>query len=560
LFEFLHGLKFLLRTPAGTAALVAGLCLTVLPAGNADAASDRRDGVQCPHALPAYRDWTPQEDWAWSSRICLGKRADMSMFGGGDGQSCEAAKAGDWPGTRNLSADFLDTILNKEPYRGTLHRSGVHIHCALFSVPVDLSNMVSDRPLRLTDTVFSDDLSLKSAKFRGHLSLDGSNAKGDLLAGNLSVDGNLSMGRNARFKRVRLTGATVSGAMDLSGAHFDGQFDATRLRLGGNLLMAGKAQFTEEVRLISARIGGELRADGSTFGGLFSAARLQVAESLFMREASFRDIRLIGAQIGGSLHLRKGRFDGDFDLTSATIADELQLNTPPGKKSNAGNYGPPRWTEKSRLILRNTRVGALNDTIDSWDGVTLDLVGFTYDRLGGLRATKDSIMAARPKEWLLDNWLAKQEGFDETFIPQPFEQLAKVLRESGHPVNADYLLMAKFNQLRDSPRTAMLTKVSLWVQYVLIGYGYRTWLAILWFLALAALGAWVCGRVPPGRDMMLSERFWYSVDIAVPVFNLDKKHGGIDLSQGCRTYFYFHQMAGFILISFALAGLSGLTK
>ena len=153
MFEFLHGLKFLLRTPAGTAALVAGLCLTVLPAGNADAASDRRDGVQCPHALPAYRDWTPQEDWAWSSRICLGKRADMSMFGGGDGQSCEAAKAGDWPGTRNLSADFLDTILNKEPYRGTLHRSGVHIHCALFSVPVDLSNMVTEMDMSTMSVV-----------------------------------------------------------------------------------------------------------------------------------------------------------------------------------------------------------------------------------------------------------------------------------------------------------------------------------------------------------------------------------------------------------------------
>jgi hypothetical protein len=416
LFEFLHGLKCPWRGTA-VSAVVAACCLTFLPGGNAVAASAQPDGVQCRHVLPIYRDWTPQEVWAWSSRICLGRRADMSMFGGGDGQSCETARAGDWPATRTLSADFLDTILNKEPYRGTLHRSGVHIRCALFSGSVDLSDMVSERPLRLTDTVFFGDLSLNSAKFRGHLSLDGSVVKGDLLAGNLSVDGNLSMGRSARFKQVRLTGSTVSGAMDLSGSRFDGLFDAARLRLGGSLLMGGKAQFTREVRLISARIGGELRADGSTFGGLFSAARLQTAESLFMRDASFRDIRLIGARIGGSLHLRKGVFDGDFDLTSATIADELQLNTPPGKGSNAAKFRPPRWSGKSRLILRNTRAGALNDTIDSWDGVKLDLVGFTYDRLGGLRATKDSIMAARPKEWLLNNWLAKQEGFGESFIP-----------------------------------------------------------------------------------------------------------------------------------------------
>ena len=44
-----------------------------------------------------------------------------------------------------------------------------------------------------------------------------------------------------------------------------------------------------------------------------------------------------------------------------------------------------------------------------------------------------------------------------------------MLRESGHPGNADYLLIAKFNHLRDSPRTSKLTEASLWIQNVLIG-------------------------------------------------------------------------------------------
>lgn len=434
-------------------------------------AADQATGPVCKHPLPASDAWTPQEDWAWSSRICRGERADMSRYGGGDGESCDARKPGDWPDTRKLSARFLDTILNTEPYRSALHRSGVHISCAAFAEAIDLSNTMIDRPLRLTDTVFGGDVTLTSARIRGQLSVD-----------------------------------------------------------------------------------------GSVFKGPFTAERLRTTDSLFMRGASFRDVRMIGAQIGGSLHLRKAAFDGDFNLTSASIADELQLNTPRGKEPHPRGYGPPQWADGSRLILRNTRVGALNDTIDSWEGVTLDLVGFTYARLGGLRATKDSIMAARPSDWLLGNWLAKQEGFEESFIPQPFEQLAKILRESGYPVSANEVLLAKLNHWRDSPRTTVWTKASLWLQYVLIGYGYRNWQAFFWFIGLVALGAWVCGRAPAGREMPASRRFWYSVDIAVPVFDLDKTHATIKLTERCAVYFYFHKAAGFVLISFVIAGLSGLTK
>lgn len=549
-----------MRTAVCAVAAVTGLFLAVFPGGDAYGASKPVNGLQCDHVLPTYRAWTPQEVWAWSSRICLGKHADMSKYSAADGKSCDPANIRDWPETRKLSAEFVDTILNSEPYRTALHRSGVHINCALFATPVDLSDMVIERPLLLTRSVFVADLSLASAKIGGRLSLDGSTVNGRLNADGLAVNGNLSMGGKASFKRVRLTGARVGGRMRLSGARVDGLFDAERLQVQGSLLIDRQAHFKEEIRLVSARIGGELRTDGSIFEGLFSAARIRTGESFFMRDASFKDIRLIGARIGGSLHLRKGIFGGELDLTSALIADELQLNTPAGKDANSREFGPPQWADGSRLILRNARVGALNDTIDSWEGVKLDLVGFTYDRLGGLRATKDSIMAARPKEWLLNNWLAKQEGFREAFIPQPFEQLAKVLRQSGYPVNANYLLLSKLNHLRDSPRTSTLTKASLWLQYVLIGYGYRNWQAFFWFIGLACLGAWVCSRSPAGREMKISERFWYSVDIAVPVFDLDKTHATVKLTERCAIYFYFHKAAGFVLISFVIAGLSGLTR
>ncbi len=157
------------------------------------------------------------------------------------------------------------------------------------------------------------------------------------------------------------------------------------------------------------------------------------------------------------MQLRDSDFDGHLDLTSVSIGDELHLTSPRAvadRKPGNESFPPPRWNEQARLTLRNAHVAALNDTEDAWglQPGRLDLVGFTDDRLGGLDATKDSAKSARSTEWL-KKWLAKQDGFDTSYNPQPFEQLAKVLRESGYPGRADAILFAARDHQRDSPAT-----------------------------------------------------------------------------------------------------------
>jgi len=334
--------------------------------------------------------------------------------------------------------------------------------------------------------------------------------------------------------------------------------------VAGSLFMRGGANF-QKVRLIGAKVGAQLSAKGSTFEGRFNADRLEVTGDLSMRDgASFNDVDLSGAVIGGSLWLRDSDFYGHLDLTSVLIGDELDLNSPrrvvhrnPGDE----NFPPPRWNERARLTLRNAQVGALNDTEDAWglQPGRLDLVGFTYDRLGGVWATKDSAMSARSTEWLRA-WLAKQVGFSTSYNPQPFEQLAKVLRESGYPGKADAILFAARDHQRDSPATPWTSKVKLWLLWGLIGYGYHNGIALLWFAALTGLGAWVCGKSPFGRRMRAAQRFWYSFDIALPLIALNKRHEAVKLRDGVLVYFYVHKLAGFVLASFLVAGLSGLTK
>ena len=60
--------------------------------------------------------------------------------------------------------------------------------------------------------------------------------------------------------------------------------------------------------------------------------------------------------------------------------------------------------------------------------------------------------------------------------------------------------------------------------------------------------------------MRFFDRFWYSFDMALPLIALDKKHEDFNFTGGVLVYFHVHKIAGFVLVSFLVAGLSGLTK
>jgi hypothetical protein len=46
----------------------------------------------------------------------------------------------------------------------------------------------------------------------------------------------------------------------------------------------------------------------------------------------------------------------------------------------------------------------------------------------------------------------------------------------------------------------------------------------------------------------------------LPIVKLNEQHYKIDLQGWVRYYFYFHKLMGYVLGSFIVAGLSGLTK
>lgn len=52
----------------------------------------------------------------------------------------------------------------------------------------------------------------------------------------------------------------------------------------------------------------------------------------------------------------------------------------------------------------------------------------------------------------------------------------------------------------------------------------------------------------------------YSLDMLLPIVELEKAHANIVLDGLAPYYFYFHKIMGYVLASFLIAGLAGLTK
>jgi hypothetical protein len=121
------------------------------------------------------------------------------------------------------------------------------------------------------------------------------------------------------------------------------------------------------------------------------------------------------------------------------------------------------------------------------------------------------------------DWLSRQspERWGEDFWPQPYEQLASVLREMGHEEDARAVLIAKEGLQREARRKR--TRNPLWravltgmdgILKVTVGYGRQPFLAFIWLLFFWAIGVAVfgyaesVGAIRPTSPVVLRQPEW----------------------------------------------------
>jgi hypothetical protein len=238
---------------------------------------------------------------------------------------------------------------------------------------------------------------------------------------------------------VRMQATQIGAVLDCDGGAFHNPprsnlnasgkaLTADGMRVNGRVAMGLGFRADGEIFIIGAQIGGDLDCGGgefinppvvnATFGGrALSAHRITVGGNIFIRDGflSAGEVSFQGASIQGNLEATSAKFVGELNLESATVKGAVMLSTIAEPKNLS-------------LTLTNATVGALADDAVSWpqEGRLL-LDGCVYERFSG----------PAPKDFRTRlNWLARQTPF----LPHPYRQVAKVLREEGEAAGSVVVL------------------------------------------------------------------------------------------------------------------------
>ncbi|MHB1758334.1 MAG: pentapeptide repeat-containing protein [Leptospirillum sp.] len=435
-------------------------------------------------------------------------------------------------------------------FSGCLNMASLEVEQDLFMndkahfVEVDLVVARVRGQVLMTCSTFTGPLKMNGLKVGGQLVLTGSTFEKPLKMNSLEVKQSLMMCDGTRFPEVNLGSTKVGGTLEMTGSTFTGALNMNGLEVKQSLLMNNMAHFVE-VDLTGAKVGGQMNMAGSTFSGCLNMEHIHIGLDLLMRKVigpmEGRTVNLTFAEILGNLDISGSQLSS-LDLTGTKIQSEFCLNP------------SPTWRSGARLILRNVEVGALQDNRNAWSEI-LYLNGFTYAQLGGLDPKGENPVTDRKVPWFCD-WLKKQPGYS----PQPYQQLASVLLNMGHRTESDGILYAGKERERESTHE-LRKKVWMTLLNWTIGYGYKTWRALVWAILFVVLGVLVLEFFAPnvGIGTLLDETF-YSLNMLLPGVRLNIPHLIYPLPPCAQYYFYIQRVLGVILGSFLIAGLSGLTK
>ncbi|MCV2874857.1 hypothetical protein OE810_01175 [Rhodobacteraceae bacterium XHP0102] len=377
----------------------------------------------------------------------------------------------------------------------------------------------------------------------------------------------------AEVLRALITGGVEGDPTHDRGVHIKGAYVAEELDLSFATAKGGTGLFNCRFEHFVAALNTSfefLNLGGSALPELI-AQGARVTQDVFLRTGfhATGEVNLYGAVIGGQLVCTAGRFEnangyalnaqgarvtgdvflsGDFhatgevSLSGAVIGGQLSCVNGTFEKANGNALNAQHLVCNGALVFRDIKVpegyidfsaghvGALRDRVEDWpEGGRVILDGFTYDR----------IIAAATTGKIRLNWLSKVDrGKKQGFKPQPYTQLAKVLRAMGHERAAKDVLVARdrkiaaeewkrarqLSRLHDGRwawfkmlRTlllAMFSRALAYASHLLIDYGHRPlkaiWsLFVLWGIAaILAAWAWRAGDMVPNSDVILTSANW----------------------------------------------------
>lgn len=402
--------------------------------------------------------------------------------------------------------------------------------------------------IKMADNVFLDDrfeavgaVWLAGADIRGQLACAGGifqNECGDALnAQDIKVTGIVFLCNGFKAKgAVSLLGAEVGGQLNCEGGSFQNEggdaLNAQNIKVADTVFLCNGFNAEGAVSLSGAEIGGQLNCGSGSFqnegGDALNAQNIKVADTAFLHNGFNAEgaVNLLGAEIGGQLNCGGGSFqnEGEITLNAHNIkvaGDVLLIPQMHEEKEERRNF-----SADGLMLFSNATIGGnleLNDCDlthlslsganlsgefrddagvyknDKDGDIDLDIDGFRYQRL--------NVVKERIKDRL--EWVGLMSKGDE-FRPHPYEQLVKVYREMGHMNWARKVGFAlekkRHKQLRlnRDHKHFILFGWGWWAWYWVlrgtIGYGYKPFRSMYWFVALILGGFMLFSGVIPCQN------------------------------------------------------------
>lgn len=374
---------------------------------------------------------------------------------------------------------------------------------------------------------------------------------------------------------LRLTGALITGRLDLAGAEINHLLwlrecrleqavsldaastrtvritssrvpgvDAGLARIEGHLDLNGSVMETGRLSLINARVTGELDLNGARIsasrewavfaGGLVMGGGVFCQNGFVARGG----VRLLGAQLPGGLFMRGARLENPggmallADNMTSTVVDTLDfgLAAEPAGAVDLQGAGATVLHDRKQSRPREVR-----------------LDGFVYGSLRSDRTLLHEDVAHRLA------WIRRSPGY----APQPYEQLAACYRQAGHDDDARRVLLEK----QRHHRRTLNPPGRVW-GYLLdaaVGYGYRPWLSALWMTTLWLLGSLVFSARSPVRTKSGEgapfNPFVYTIDLLFPIGDFGQR-GAWHWTGATQWLAYLLIAIGRLLTTAVVAGIS----
>ena len=401
--------------------------------------------------------------------------------------------------------------------------------------------------------------------------------------------------------RFHLVGAYIDGALDWAGRKVQANLIFQRCFFDGHLVLADAE--TRSIDLGGSRIGMDPFRDTSIDG-----RHVEINGTFRLRDVVCAGgVALAGAQIGGDLDISGSRF-GKRQTSFHGYQFEVSIGAPNARVRGAFNMlrPPPEGKMFSGVLnLHNAEVDVLQDEPSCWpDKGKLFLNGFRYRQIGSI---KPGATDAKDRgRWLL---LQPEHELGSDFKPQPFEQLGRVLRLTGHATDARRIGVLKQRMLRRAGKIPTYMRPLHWLFGAVVGYGYWTSRVMLWIAIVVTLGsgvfqsAWRDGAMTPADPEMLLSEAWaecvasapihtaqcfrekspgddyepfnatlYSLDVFLPLVQLEQEMAwspaihrgpetlGVTTGGWAWGYRFFHELLGWILTGFAAVGFTKLAE